>query len=146
MSLSVFSLGENGPVAPVTAEGWLALPEISLGRHLVADLGWVSSGRECAVAAGVIELPMPRGQIDDGFVALPAVTVVSKDGRPRMFRLPLSYTAAVRGFVMVNERDRREPAFTGGRATRLPCQFVIGDRETVYFVPSDAVERPVLLN
>jgi hypothetical protein len=139
-------LFESWPAAPHTAEAWQALPEISLGRHLVADVGWVSSGRERAVAAGVSELPLPRGQIDDGFVALPAVTVVAENGSPQMFRLPVSYAAAVRTFVMVNERDRREPEFTGGRATHLPCHFVIGDREAVFFLPSDAVERPVLLN
>jgi len=146
MSIPVSRFPKGWPAAPENAAGWLALPEISFGRHLLADLGWVSSGRERAVAAGVLDLPTPRGHIDDGFVALPAVTVVSENGRPRMFRLPVCYAAAVRGFVMVNQRDRYEPEFSGGRPTHFPCHFVIGDREAVYLAPSDAVERPVLLN
>src|SRR3954447_21057702 len=88
------------PSVPHGAEAWMALPEIPLGRYLLADIGWVSSGRERAFAAGVIDMPPPSGTIDNGFVALPAVTVVGEDGQLRMFRLPIRYAGIVRHFAL----------------------------------------------
>ncbi len=134
------------PNAPKNAAGWIALPEISFGRYLLADVGWVSSGRENAVAAGVAGLPMPRDAIDNGFVALPAVTVVGPDGALRMFRLPLPYAAAVRRFALGSDRPRHERDFPGHCSTVLPCHFVIGDLETIHLVPDDQAKQAGRLN
>ena len=134
------------PPPPRTAEAWIALPEIPLGRHLLADVGWVSSGRERAIAAGVEELPTPRGEIDDGYVALPAVTAIGDDGKMRVFRLPLPYAAIVRRFALLDERIRHDRDLPGMRATELPCHFAIGDRETVYLVPDDQAKQGGHLN
>ena len=125
------------PAVPRTAKAWIALPEVPLGRHLLADVGWVSSARDQAESAGIGELPSPRARFDDGYVALPAVTVVGDDQRMRMFRLPISYADAVKRFARADTDVGGDPALAGVRAL-LPCHFLIGDRETVFLVPDDS--------
>jgi hypothetical protein len=134
------------PPAPCTAAAWLALPEISAGRYLVAEVGWVSSGREKAVTAGVVELPPPRGAIDNGLVALPAVTVVGDDGRMRMFRLPVCYAALVRRLVVLDDSVWRESPLGAASATELPCHFVVGGREEVYLSAEHQSNAAACLN
>jgi hypothetical protein len=119
----------------------MALPEITAGRYLFAEVGWVSSGRENAVAAGVAELPAPPGEIDNGFVALPAVTVVGTDGRLRMFRLPVCYAGIVRRFVFLDDCLWADRPPAAGAMTELPCHFNIGDRDDVYFSPEGKQRR-----
>jgi hypothetical protein len=130
------------PAAPRTAAAWVALPEISAGRYLFAEIGWVSSGRENAVVAGVAELPAPAADIDNGFVALPAVTVVGEDGRLRMFRLPVCYAGMVRRFVFLDDFLWGDRQPDGAAVTELPCHFNIGDRQDVYFSPEGKRTRP----
>jgi hypothetical protein len=111
----------------------MLLGELGFGRHLVADIGWVAARRERAIAAGVTELPAPPGNIDDGVVLLPAITVVADDGSRRMFRLPLPYLTAIRRLFA---GDDAQDDWTPSRAqSRLPCHFVVGDRETVCLLP-----------
>ncbi len=133
------------PPAPRTAAAWLALPEISAGRYLVADVGWVSSSRESAVTAGVAELPAPRGTIDNGSVALPAVTVVGGDGQMRMFRLPVCYAALVRQLVVLDDSAWLEAPLRQA-STELPCHFVVGGREDVYLSAEHQGNAPAALN
>jgi hypothetical protein len=130
--------GVGRPAPPLNAEGWLALPEIPLGRYLLADIGWVSARRQSALAAGVGELPVIRGGRDDGRVALPAVIVVAPDGRMRMFRLPVAYAAVVNRLALANDRVWNPQ---NAQPFALPCHFVIGDRETVYLVADDQAKR-----
>jgi hypothetical protein len=108
-----------------------------VGRYLLADVGWVSSRREKAAAAGVLDLPAPRGEIDNGFVALPAVTVVGADGKMSMFRLPICYAAVVRQFALDEDRTRYDIDVPRGLVPALPCHFAIGDRDSVYLKAED---------
>jgi hypothetical protein len=121
------------PPPPLNAKDWVALPEIPLGRYLLADMGWISCPRDKAVAAGVLGLPLGMGQRWDSTVALPAVVLRIADGTLRMFRLPTTYAAAVKSFVRPHDGVWDEPR-ARAPAPRLPCHFVIGDRETVYLV------------
>jgi hypothetical protein len=135
------------PPAPCTAAAWLALPEIAAGRYLVVEVGWVSSGRENAVTAGVDELPAPRGEVDNGSVALPAVTVIGDDGRMQMFRLPVCYAALVRRLVDIDDFAWREPLVVAATSlTELPCHFVVGGREDVYLSAEQAGNAAAFLN
>lgn len=120
---------QGWPRLPRTAEDWLSLGELAFGRHLVADIGWVSARRERAVAAGVTELPAPPGNVDDGLVFLPAITVVVEDGSMRMFRLPLPYLTAIRR--LFTNGDAEDDWTPSTAQSRLPCHLVVGDRETV---------------
>jgi hypothetical protein len=122
------------PAPPLNAEGWLALPEIPLGRYLLADIGWVSARRQSALAAGVAGLPLVRGVPGDDRVALPAVIVVAADGGMRMFRLPVTYAALVSRLALGNDRFL---SAHNAQSFALPCHFVIGDRETVHLVADD---------
>jgi hypothetical protein len=132
------------PPAPQTAAAWLALTEIPAGRYLFAEIGWLRSGRESAVAAGVAELPPPAGAIDNGYVALPAVTVVGDDGKMRMFRLPICYAALIRQLVSLDDFVWRDGRLAAESVTELPCHFIVGGREDVYLRAQPEGARTVL--
>jgi hypothetical protein len=128
------------PRVPRGPEDWLSLEELAFGRHLVVDIGWVSSRRERAMAAGVAGLPPPPGQIDDGLVMLPAITVAGDDGQMRMFRLPLAYLWPIRRFCLQEGPRNRLPR------TRLPCHFVVGDQVTVCLLADPDAQRAARMN
>lgn len=132
------------PPVPRTPEDWLLLEELTLGRHLVADIGWVSARRERAVVAGVTELPAPHGNLDDGYVLLPAVTVVAPDGSKRMFRLWLAYVSAIRQVAARHAGEGELKSFR--MLLRLPCHFLFGDRQTVFLLPDNELAGDRHLN
>jgi hypothetical protein len=68
------------------------------------------------------------------------VTVIGADAKLRMFRLPIRYASVVRRFALA------EQEIPGPPATRLPCHFVVGDRETVHLVPDDLTKHRGSLN
>jgi len=129
-----------------SAAAWLELPEITSGRYLLAEMGWVSSAREKAVAAGVPDLPAPRGTLDNDLVALPAVMVIGEQGRMQMFRLPVCYAASVRRFFLLDERLWRDHQPPADSIAELPCHFVVGDRQDVYMAPDGQAKNADHLN
>jgi hypothetical protein len=134
------------PRVPQNAEAWIALPEIGQGRHLLADIGWVSSRRERVVAAGITGLPPPIKDVDDGFVSLPAVTVVDEHGRMKMFRLPLPYIGPVRQFALREHRGQGDILAFASEPSALPGHFVIGDGELVYLLHEEQPDTRAPLN
>ena len=72
------------PVAPGTAEDWMALPEIPLGRYLLADLGFMTR-RACNASDALAILEADHATIDIVFsdVIMPGMNGVELGGEIR---------------------------------------------------------------